>query len=267
MGIDLVVDSGTPIRAAAAGIIANFSGWINGSAGYGVWVVHPDGWVTKYFHLRPDSNFLSFGTPVKTGDIIGLVGRTGCGATNTPPSANPTCGVDHLHFEAHHPIWGAVDAWPIINEGDDLPFIPPPGPGSPPILGPGQPIPPIDYGNISVPFTNIDEFEALPCATLESFILQLRQGEELSGEELAKLMGFSLKDLVGDPHKAEIFRRARQKVVDCGLEEKGLIEAVTEPIGRIVGFLRLLFSVRSLYVAGGAAMIGGGAWAISKAIR
>jgi murein DD-endopeptidase MepM/ murein hydrolase activator NlpD len=82
-GIDLSAPTGTPIAAAADGVVI-FSGW---GRGYGktVEIEHPNGLVTLYAHC---SELLTrVGTRVKTGTVIGRVGRTG---VTTGP---------HLHFE------------------------------------------------------------------------------------------------------------------------------------------------------------------------
>lgn len=83
-GIDLAAPMGTPIYAAAPGVVS----WVRaGSTGYGnyVMVIHDDGLATLYAHMS------RFGVTqdqyVKRGDIIGYVGSTGF-------STGP-----HLHFE------------------------------------------------------------------------------------------------------------------------------------------------------------------------
>ncbi len=85
-GIDLGCPIGTPLRAAAPGIVivASVGGW---GGGYGNYIVikHPNGTQTVYGHLsRVD---VRVGDPVDRGQYIGATGNTG-------KSTGP-----HLHFE------------------------------------------------------------------------------------------------------------------------------------------------------------------------
>lgn len=87
-GLDLPAPAGTPIRAAAAGVIAATGSNLNPVYGAGHWVTirHPNGLTTAYWHmLRPCT--LKAGTLVAEGQQIGLVGSTGASTGN------------HLHFE------------------------------------------------------------------------------------------------------------------------------------------------------------------------
>lgn len=84
-GQDISAPGGTPIRAAASGIVY-FAGW---STAYGnvMLIDHGDGLMTMYAH---QSRFaLGKGDGVVVGDVIGYVGSTGY-------STGP-----HLHFEVH----------------------------------------------------------------------------------------------------------------------------------------------------------------------
>ncbi len=86
-GLDIAPPYGTPVRAAAAGVVVQASAGWNG--GYGTMVVidHGNGFRTLYAHLsRLD---VSVGEAVEQGEVIGAVGRTGIA---TGP---------HLHFEVH----------------------------------------------------------------------------------------------------------------------------------------------------------------------
>ncbi len=82
-GIDLAVDSGTPVVASASGIVIQ-SGW-NNSYGISVYIEHENGTVTRYAHLSEAG--VSVGQVVEQNQIIGLSGSTG---RSTGP---------HLHFE------------------------------------------------------------------------------------------------------------------------------------------------------------------------
>lgn len=105
-GIDLVNAKGTPIKAAAGGIVLR----AGSATGYGnvVMMTHLiDGkvWTTVYAHL--DSIAVSAGQTVMPGETVGTLGSTGW-------STGP-----HLHFELHQGEWAvgqpnAVDPAPYI---------------------------------------------------------------------------------------------------------------------------------------------------------
>lgn len=86
-GIDFAASIGTPVKAAASGVVTNV---INTNAaqrcGYGKWVVvkHLNGLSTLYAHLSLPT--VSVGSSVATGQVIGYSGNTGF-------STGP-----HLHF-------------------------------------------------------------------------------------------------------------------------------------------------------------------------
>ena len=81
-GIDIAVGSGTPIAAAAAGVVI-YAGWMSG---YGNLIIidHGGGLATAYAH---QSGFAVGSGPVSQGQTIGYVGCTG------------HCFGPHLHFE------------------------------------------------------------------------------------------------------------------------------------------------------------------------
>ena len=81
--MDIKAPRGTPIRAAAPGIVT-FSGR-QSSYGRTVKIAHANGLSTVYAHNS--ANFVKPGDPVKAGTLIGTVGRTGRATTN------------HVHFE------------------------------------------------------------------------------------------------------------------------------------------------------------------------
>jgi murein DD-endopeptidase MepM/ murein hydrolase activator NlpD len=82
-GIDLAAPEGTPIRAAAGGVVL----YAGTQRGYGNLVIlrHEDGLITIYAHNQ--KNLVREGDRVRTGEEVGLVGRTG---RATGP---------HCHFE------------------------------------------------------------------------------------------------------------------------------------------------------------------------
>jgi len=85
LGLDYAVPRGTPIRAAASGIITRRGR----SVSYGniIYIRHKDGYSTRYAHQKSFRRGLYVGAQVKRGQVIGYVGTTGY-------STGP-----HLHFE------------------------------------------------------------------------------------------------------------------------------------------------------------------------
>jgi murein DD-endopeptidase MepM/ murein hydrolase activator NlpD len=87
-GLDIVDGYGTPVRAAAVGVVA-YAGWNPWDERGRAWIVvivHPDGFVTRYGHMTPTDRVRA-GELVYTGQVIGKMGNTGR-STGT-----------HLHFE------------------------------------------------------------------------------------------------------------------------------------------------------------------------
>lgn len=82
-GIDIAADTGTPIMAAADGVVIS-SGW-NGGYGRQVMIDHGNGVVTLYGHNS--ENVVSQGQKVKKGQLIAYMGSTGF-------STGP-----HVHYE------------------------------------------------------------------------------------------------------------------------------------------------------------------------
>lgn len=84
-GMDYAAASGTPVRSIGDGVVI-FAG---SKGGYGntVDIRHPNGFVTRYGHLRGFASGVRNGTRVEIGQTIGYVGMTGLA---TGP---------HLHFE------------------------------------------------------------------------------------------------------------------------------------------------------------------------
>jgi murein DD-endopeptidase MepM/ murein hydrolase activator NlpD len=84
-GVDVAAAEGTPIKAAAAGVVV-FSNWTY-DLGYTVILYHSDGYFSIYGHNQRNSVVAH--QYVKRGEVIGYLGNTG-------KSQGP-----HLHFE----IW------------------------------------------------------------------------------------------------------------------------------------------------------------------
>lgn len=86
-GVDIGSARGTPVYAAANGIVIvarNNGGWNSGYGNYAV-ITHENGTQTLYSHMK--NAVVSFGQSVSSGQVIGYVGMTGLA---TGP---------HLHFE------------------------------------------------------------------------------------------------------------------------------------------------------------------------
>jgi murein DD-endopeptidase MepM/ murein hydrolase activator NlpD len=83
-GIDIAAPVGTPVWAAAAGVV-EFAGWDDSGYGKMIDIRHHDGFLTRYAHLNNIST--QQGSVVNQSQVIGAVGSTG---NSTGP---------HLHFE------------------------------------------------------------------------------------------------------------------------------------------------------------------------
>lgn len=85
-GTDFAAPIGTPIYAAAAGVIIKASA--SGCAGNMLMMHHDNGWETHYFHLSRYADVSVVGARIAQGTVIGAVGMTG-GCVTGP----------HLHYE------------------------------------------------------------------------------------------------------------------------------------------------------------------------
>ncbi|MEH1824227.1 MAG: M23 family metallopeptidase [Nostoc sp.] len=99
-GIDIAGSSGTPIVAAASGIVVK-AGWDNWGLGNAITIKHLDGSTTVYGHNR--RLLVSKGQQVIQGQIIAEMGSTG---NSTAP---------HLHFEVHPNGQIAVDPLHLLT--------------------------------------------------------------------------------------------------------------------------------------------------------
>ncbi|NEQ32963.1 MAG: peptidoglycan DD-metalloendopeptidase family protein [Leptolyngbya sp. SIO4C5] len=93
-GVDVAGPVGTPIMAAAPGVVER-SGWNSGGYGNLVEIRHPDGSMTRYAHNS--RLIVAAGQQVAQGQQIAEMGSTGY-------STGP-----HLHFEIHLPGQGTVN--------------------------------------------------------------------------------------------------------------------------------------------------------------
>ncbi len=93
-GMDIAVDTGTPIHAAAAGVIV-YSGWMGGY-GYAIMIDHGGGLVTIYGHNS--SLAVGEGQRVSQGQVVAYAGSTGY-------STGPHCHFEvRLHGEVTEPL-------------------------------------------------------------------------------------------------------------------------------------------------------------------
>jgi YD repeat-containing protein len=101
-GIDIAGPVGTPIVAAAAGVVVT-SEWNSGGFGNLVEIRHPDGSKTLYAHNN--RLLVRVGQEVQQGEQISEMGSTG---RSTGP---------HLHFEIHPAGVGAVNPMLYLSRG------------------------------------------------------------------------------------------------------------------------------------------------------
>jgi murein DD-endopeptidase MepM/ murein hydrolase activator NlpD len=99
-GVDIFARRGTPVIAAAGGIVSSVG--TNTLGGKVVWVARP-GRRELHYYAHLDQQLVAPGALVNAGDVIGTVGNTG-NAQHTPP---------HLHFGIYS-AGGPVDPLPYI---------------------------------------------------------------------------------------------------------------------------------------------------------
>lgn len=104
-GLDIFAPRGTPVVAAADGVIRSTRG--NRLGGNVVWLRDNFGRMLYYAHL--DTQLVVRGQQVEAGDTIGLVGNSG-NARTTPP---------HLHFAIYSR--GPFDPWPALQQLETTP--------------------------------------------------------------------------------------------------------------------------------------------------
>src|SRR3954471_10165710 len=113
LGLDIIADYGTPLRAPADGIIGIQNDPLGGLA---VKVILPDNTFFYLAHLSATAPGLTPGQPIKQGDLIGFVGQSG-------DATGP-----HCHFGIYQagttaiPPKPLVDLW-VSNQAEQLPAI------------------------------------------------------------------------------------------------------------------------------------------------
>jgi murein DD-endopeptidase MepM/ murein hydrolase activator NlpD len=93
-GIDIAAPVGTPILAAASGVV-DYATWNDGGYGNMIDIRHADGTITRYAHMN--ELYVKEGQTVSQGQTIGAMGSTGF-------STGP-----HLHFEIRPNGGSAID--------------------------------------------------------------------------------------------------------------------------------------------------------------
>ena len=86
-GIDIPAPRGTPIRAAANGLIVASSSNLKGYGGYGKVIIIDHGKGIRTLYAHNSKNRVKSGSCIRSGEVIGEVGSTGRSTGN------------HLHFE------------------------------------------------------------------------------------------------------------------------------------------------------------------------
>jgi murein DD-endopeptidase MepM/ murein hydrolase activator NlpD len=109
-GIDIFAGRGTPVVAAAGGIVSSVG--TNALGGNIVFVAVPARRESHYYaHL--DEQSVQTGTLIAAGDVLGTVGNTGNARTTAP----------HLHFGIYTFGRGPVDPLPYLRPSDPPPQI------------------------------------------------------------------------------------------------------------------------------------------------
>jgi murein DD-endopeptidase MepM/ murein hydrolase activator NlpD len=115
-GVDIMAEKGTPVVAAADGVVRWMDDEVGGNC-CDVALVHEGGWRTRYFHLNNDTPGtddgrgygiapgLAPGVEVREGELVGFVGDSG-NAERTAP---------HLHFEVLRPNGRPLDPYGILR--------------------------------------------------------------------------------------------------------------------------------------------------------
>lgn len=106
-GIDYAADEGTEVEATSDGVVV--ARGPNGGYGNMIEIRHPNGFHTRYGHMRGFARGISVGTRVHQGQVIGYVGHTGLA---TGP---------HLHYEM---LRGGRQVDPLavdLPKGDPVP--------------------------------------------------------------------------------------------------------------------------------------------------
>lgn len=118
--IDFTMDIGTPVHAARGGIVIDIVEKYNrggpskemGKYGNKIEVLHEDGSIAAYVHLRQWGAEVEVGQEVQVGDFLGYSGNTG---RSTGP---------HLHFDVRVPTFGEQNSVPFLLKDLEGPVVP-----------------------------------------------------------------------------------------------------------------------------------------------
>ncbi|MEX2601449.1 MAG: M23 family metallopeptidase [Balneolaceae bacterium] len=114
--LDFEMEEGTPVLASRKGVVAGLKsdseegGPDPGLANDGnyILILHNDGSVAVYAHLKPGGVNVAVGQPVERGDVIGYSGNTGF-------SSSP-----HLHFMVgRFSLDGVFHSFPVLYQSDE----------------------------------------------------------------------------------------------------------------------------------------------------
>lgn len=107
LGVDIIAPEGNLLYAVADGKISKIYADYPGSlSGNGLRLTMADGTYFFYAHLTSFADGIELGVPVRAGQVLGYVGRTG------------NAGTTHLHFEIHPKGGAAVNPYPIVKAID-----------------------------------------------------------------------------------------------------------------------------------------------------
>jgi hypothetical protein len=110
-GLDFPKATGTPIKAVADGVVAERN-WTS-CIGNALSIAHPDGWYSGYIHMREQS-WLTPGTKVQRGQVIGYVGNTG--TCTTGPHLHLTIGNCPSCYYQGYVFNATVDPYQFISD-------------------------------------------------------------------------------------------------------------------------------------------------------
>jgi murein DD-endopeptidase MepM/ murein hydrolase activator NlpD len=241
-GIDIFAKTGTPIHAVTGGKIVR--GFSDPRGGVVVRIEGDDGRYYYYAHLKPGStDDLRIGQRVRTGEVIGQVGKSGDAAT-TPP---------HLHLQVK-----SGNEW--INPYDFLkPF-----PDMSTIESAGQ----IDHGSTGADAKDTalkdpDPYTPVP----KPFVDTDRDG---LSDDFEKVIGTNAKEADSDHDGLSDYQEAivtHTDALSADTDHDGEGDALAVALGHNPGFVPLSPAAQAALAAGGAAVgvPAGGAGGAAKA--
>lgn len=107
LGVDIIAEEGKLLYAAADGKITKLYYDYPGSlSGNGIRLSTADGTYFFYAHMASLAPGIDLGVPVKAGQVVGYVGKTG------------NAGTPHLHLEVHPKGGAAVNPYPLVKAID-----------------------------------------------------------------------------------------------------------------------------------------------------